>query len=350
MKMIKKAVTELEEYVVTQDATLVKLNQNESPYDMPAELKKGILAKLAEIKWDRYPPSKPDFLIDAISGYTNYPCSGIVVGNGSNEIIQTVLLAVCEPKDKVVVVSPGYSIYPRLAKIMGLNIVDVPLLENFRFNVSSIIKKSKDARLVILASPNNPTGTALSIDEVRNIANNIDGMLVIDEAYFEFYKRTTIGLLKKMSNLMIIRTFSKALGLAGLRLGYLIARPEVAKEIDKAKLPFSVGIFQQIAGEVIAQNDKYIRNITDEVIKERDKLFSALREIRSVKPIPSFANFILFAIEGIPAKDVFESLYKRGVLLRYFGAQRLKNMLRVTVGRPQENAVFLQNLKAVLEA
>ena len=350
MRMVKKAVTELEEYVVAQDTALVKLNQNESPYDMPAELKKEILTRLAKIKWDRYPSSKPISLIKAISSYVKYPDAGIVTGNGSNEIIQTVLLAVCEPEDKVVVVSPGYSIYPRLAKIMGLTIVDVPLLENFRFDVASIIKKSKGARLVILASPNNPTGTALSIDEVRNIAGNIDGLLVVDEAYFEFYKRTAVGLLKKIRNLMIIRTFSKALGIAGLRLGYLIARPEVAREINKAKLPFSVGIFQQSAGEVIAQNPKYIRNVVDEVIKERNKLFHALGEIGSVKPIPSSANFILFEVEGMPAKHVFESLYKRGVLLRYFGTQRLKNMLRVTVGRPQENTIFLQNLKTVLEA
>jgi histidinol-phosphate aminotransferase len=345
---MKKPVIELEEYFVLQDASVAKMNQNESPYDIPSALKKMISARLIHSQWNRYPFLKPDRLINGLSNYTNYPRSGIIVGNGSNEIIQSVLLSICKPPDKIVVVSPGYSIFPRLARIIGLKIVDVPLLDDFRFDVSSIIKKSKGARVTIFASPNNPTGTALGIEEIKDIANNIEGTLVIDEAYFEFYKKTALELLKKMYNIIIIRTFSKAFSLAGLRLGYLIARPEIAKAIGKTKLPFSVGFFQQIAGEVMLNNVKCIKNTADKVIKEREKLFSALRDIRSVKPVPSFANFILFEVQGIPARNVFEALYKQGVLLRYFEAPRLKNMLRVTVGRPHENAIFLRKLKSVL--
>ncbi|MFH1227795.1 MAG: histidinol-phosphate transaminase [Planctomycetota bacterium] len=347
---MKKSVMELEEYSVSQEASVAKMNQNESPYDIPAELKKRILDKLAGSKWNRYPPGKPEALIDAISKYAGWTASGIVAGNGSNEIIQSILLAVCEPRDKVVVVSPGYSIFPRLAQIMGLKTIDVPLLEDFRFDVPAIIEKSKGARLVILASPNNPTGTVLGIEEIKDIARRIKGTFVVDEAYFEFHKKTALKLLEKTDNLMIIRTFSKAFGLAGLRLGYLMARPETAKEIRKTKLPFSVGIFQQIAGELIARNGKYIGNIADEVIKEREKLFLEMSKISPVKPIPSFANFILFSITDRLTKGVFESLYKQGVLLRYFETPRLKNMLRVTVGRPEENLIFLRKLKAILGA
>ncbi|MFH0888981.1 MAG: histidinol-phosphate transaminase [Planctomycetota bacterium] len=348
MKNIKKSVTELDEYIVSQDTSVVKLNQNESSYDIPTSLKKKILSKLAASKWNRYPSGRPVPLINAISKYVGYPADGIVAGNGSNEIIQIILSATCQPKDKIVLVSPGYPIYPRLARIMGLKIVDVPLREDFSFDIPAIIEKSKGARLVAFPSPNSPTGTVLSIEEIKNIANNIEGILIVDEAYCEFHKKTAVGLLKTIDNIIITRTFSKAFGMAGLRLGYLIARPEMAKEIGKVKLPFSVGIFQQIAGEAVAQNKKYIRDIADAVINEREKLVSELRKIPSVKPIPSFANFILFEMEGRSSKDVFESLHKAGVLVRYFATPRLENMLRVTVGTAKENGIFLQKLKIVL--
>lgn len=348
MKNVKKSIIELEDYFVLQDTSVVKLNQNESPYDIPIELKKEILSKLNESQWNRYPQLRPSYLIDAISIYTNYPCSGVVVGNGSNAIIQTVLLTFCEPEDKILVVSPGFPIYPRLAKIIGLEIVDVPLLEDFSFDVATIIEKSEGIRIVILASPNNPTGTALRIEKIEEIAENIEGVLVVDEAYFEFYKKTAQGLLEKFDNIIIIRTFSKAFSLAGLRLGYLLAGPEIAREIEKVRLPCSVGVFQQIAGEVMMKNKDCIKSLADKIIEERGKIFSELKKIPSVNPASSFTNFILFEITGRPAKYAFEAFYKRGVLLRYFETQRLKKYLRVTVGTPEENNIFLKNLKAVL--
>jgi len=349
MKNIKKSIIELADYFVLQDTSKIKLNQNESPYDIPARQKRIISNMLEESHWHRYAPLHPTGLIDAISGYTNHIPAGIIVGNGSNEIIQTVLSTFCEPGDKLLVVSPGFSIYPRLAQIMGLKIIQVPLLHDFRFDISSIIEKSKTARMVLLASPNNPTGTALRFREIEEIAKAIEGILVLDEAYFEFHGETAQDLIHEVENIVILRTFSKAFGLAGIRLGYLLARPEVAQICEKVKLPFSVGIFQQIAGEVMMKEREHIEQVAGGIIKEREKLFSEMRKMPSVISIPSSTNFILFEIRGRSAEDVFDSFFERGVLLRHFGDPRLKRFTRVTVGTPQENEIFLRILGEVSE-
>jgi len=348
MKGIKKSVVELPEYSVVQDTSVVKLNQNESPYAIPAALKKEIVGKLNEIEWNRYPCLKTCQLVDAISDYTDYPASGIVAGNGSNEIIQAVLLSICKAGDKIILVSPGFSIYAHVAKIMGLIITEVPLLDDFRFDVSSIIERSSGARIVIIASPNNPTGTTLSIEELKKIAENIEGMLAVDEAYFEFYKKTAQNLLEEFENIIIMRTFSKAFGLAGIRLGYLLAKPELTKEIQKAKLPFSVGVFQQIAGDIVMRNKEFLEDVVAKIIEQREVVFSQLNQIPGIKPIPSCTNFILFELKKKSAKDVFNTLYKHGVLLRYFENPKLRNMLRVTIGTPRENRLFLERLKEIL--
>lgn len=345
---IRKSIKELNEYKVIQDYSVIKLNQNESPYDIPPELKKEILNKMIETKWNRYPPINASNLVKEISIFTNYPVSGIIVANGSNEIIQAIFQTICEKGNKISIISPGFIIYERLARIHELEIVDIPLLHNFRFDVSSIIEKSKRTKMLIFASPNNPTGTALSIEEINEILDNYKGMVVVDEAYFDFYKKTSQRLLQNFDNLIIIRTFSKAFGLAGLRLGYILTNPMIASLISKVKLPFSVGIFTQIAGELILRNKIYNENTVDKIIKERDKIFSELKKIKGIKPIPSFTNFILFELNTKPANSILSMLYERGVLLRYFTHPRLKNTLRVTIGTPKENEIFLKKLKEIL--
>lgn len=344
----KQAVLDLDEYCVPQDQSLVKLNQNESSYDVPAALKQDILNRLNEWKWNRYPPLKADSLVRAISAYTDYPASGIVVGNGSNEMIQAVLAAFCGPGDKVLLVSPGFSIYPRVAHIMGLERIDVPLADDFAFDTPRIIEKSEEARMIMIASPNNPTGTAFNLDDIEEIAETFHGIFVIDEAYFEFHKVTAQTCISRYQNIILLRTLSKAFSLAGLRLGYVLAAPEMARAMDKTKLPFSVGIFQQIAGEVLLNNHGVITQVADMIIKEREKVFSQLSRMESIRPIPSSTNFILFEVKDGSAKGVFDACYHQGVLLRYFGGKHLKDFLRVTIGTPEENEIFVTTLKEVV--
>jgi histidinol-phosphate aminotransferase len=349
MKYIRKSIQELEEYTVPQDKYEVKLNQNESPYDVPEDLKEEIIRKIKITDWNRYPPRTATPLVKAISEYTDFPEGGIVAANASNEILQGVFQAICDAGDKLVAISPGFAIYPYLSKIMNLNLVEVPLLEDFSFDVPRIIEEGRDAKMVVLALPNNPTGTTISIEEIEEIAQNINGIFVVDEAYYEFSKKTAISLLDKYDNIIIIRTLSKAFGLAGLRLGYLLTNRELASAVQKAKLPFSVGIFGQIAGEVLLKKNEYIKDIVKKIMDEKEKVFTELAKIPDIEPIPSYTNFILFKTRKVPGKGLFDEMYRRGVLLRFFDTPRLKDILRVTIGKPEQNKIFLKTLKKVLK-
>ncbi len=348
MKFVKDSVTSLSEYFVLQDFSVVKLNQNESPFDVPAELKDKILKKLAEMNWNRYCENRPLALIRAIAEYTQFPESGIVAANASNEIIQAVFSTFCRQDDKIVVVTPGFSVYPRLAHLHEMTLVPVPLGVNFEFDVSQIIWAAAEAKMVILSSPNNPTGTTLPIEAVIQIAKGINGVFVLDEAYVDFHKISAQEYIHKFENLVIIRTFSKAFSLAGLRLGYVLAQPHIAKQLEKAKLPFSVGIFQQIAGEMLMKNHAAINKNVEIIISEREKLFAALTKFDQVHPIKSAANFIIFKIDGRSAQLAFELFYQNGILLRYFNEKQLSPFLRVTIGKPDENNKFLTVLKKIL--
>jgi len=345
MSYVKESVKTLPEYYVLQDHSVVKLNQNESPYDVPEQLKREILDRLAKTEWNRYCENRPSGLINTISDFTKFPAEGIVAGNASNEIIQAVFAGFCSEGDKIVVITPGFSVYPRLAQIYEMEVVSVPLLTDFKFDVPSIIDAAKETKMVILPSPNNPTGTSISIDDVIQITENINGIFILDEAYIEFHKKTAQEYINKYKNLVIIRTFSKAFSLAGLRLGYLLAQPQIAKELEKAKLPFSVGIFQQIAGEVLMRNYSVIKDNIDVIINERDRLFEEVSKLSNVEPIPSSANFFVFSIAGYDAAQAYEYFYKNGILLRHFGDERLKDYLRVTIGKPEENEKFMAVLK-----
>ena len=348
MKYIRKSIQELKEYTVPQDKYEVKLNQNESPYDVPEDLKEEIIKKIKDTDWNRYPSRTAAPLVKAISSYTNFSVEGIVAANASNEILQGVFQAICDTGDKLVVVSPGFAIYPHLSKIMDLNLAEVPLLEDFSFDVSSIIEAGRDAKMVVLALPNNPTGTTIPLEEIEEISKNINGIFVVDEAYYEFSKKTAISLLDKYDNIIIIRTLSKAFGLAGLRLGYLLTNPEIAGAVGKAKLPFSVGILGQIAGEVLLQKNEYIKDVVEKILDEKEKVFSELEQIATIEPVPSCTNFILFRTKKVPGKELFDEMYRRGVLLRFFDTPRLNNTLRVTIGKPDQNELFIKTLKEVL--
>lgn len=348
MLNIKESVLKLDGYVVSQDFSRVKLNQNESPFDVPLEIKREISEKLTAINWNRYPNNFADPLKKRISHYIDFPTTGIVVGNSSTELIQTVLHALCNSYDKIVVTNPGFPIYKRLASIMNIEVEEVPLREDFSLDAGVLIEKSKGAKVVFLSSPNNPTGNVSSVDELSQIAGNITGILVVDEAYYEFYKNSAQQLIKMLKNIVIIRTFSKAFNLAGIRLGYMLGNREVLKELGKAKLPFSIGIFQQLAGEVVMKNMDFVEKQVNEIVRERERVYDELQKIPFVEPFPSFANFILFQSKTIPAKDLFMALYDKRVVVRTFDSPELKNCLRVTLGTEQENSFFLEKLKDVM--
>ena len=345
---MRKTVVEINPYFVEQDFLGVKLNQNESPYDLPASLKSRILAEVAQANWNRYPLMPPNRLLDALARETGFSKENIVVGNSANEIIQAIALAICAPGEEMVVVSPGFSVYPRVGRLLGLKVVEAPLDRDYAFDETAILVAARTAPLVIFSSPNNPTGTVLDPERIHAITRRVKGFVVVDEAYQDFFGKSSGRWLGKDKNLIIIRTLSKAFGAAGARLGYMFARPEIAAVIEKVKLPFSLGVFQQIAGPWILRARRFRTRIIERITAQREFVFGELKKIPGIHPIPSQANFILFEIRERTARNVFESLRERGVLVRSFDHPRLKQALRVTIGTPRENVIFLKELDHVM--
>jgi histidinol-phosphate aminotransferase len=344
---VKASVRALLEYNVPQEAP-IKLNQNESPFDPPAELKAEILAALKAQAWNRYPSGDQEPLRRKIAEYTDFPSEGILTGCGSNELIQTLIQALCAAGDRVAVVNPGFSVYSRVATVLELDVNEIPLKKDFSFDVNRIAAAAADDKLVFLASPNNPTGTSLSPAEVEWLASRLKGTLVIDEAYYEFSQQSAQSLVSRSDRLLILRTFSKAWGLAGLRLGYLLGRPEIIPELRKAKLPFSLGLFPQLAGDILLNKVQWVQEAAQTIVAERERVFQALTSLPGIAPIPSDANFILFRTENLTAQQLFQRFREEGILLRCFDSPRLVDCLRVTVGRPEENEVFIKTLTSIL--
>lgn len=348
MRTLKPNLLSMDAYVVPQDADMVKLNQNESPEDMPRTMKQQILERMQTVNWNRYPAGDAGSLIEAIAAYTNFPATGIMVGNGSNEVIQTLIHGTCDSHHTIVTVQPGFSVYKRVAEVMNVSVVEVPLGHGFSFDVQALIEAGQKARIMFLAIPNNPTGTTLDANEIRHIAGNVPCIVAIDEAYYEFSGQSAQPLVGELDNIVILRTFSKALRMAGLRLGYMLGPEFLIKEFKKARLPFSVGLFQQVAGEVILKNRSLWFDSAAQTIQEKNRVLAALEKIEGIRAIPSHANFILFETQKIQAEDMFAELRAKGVLLRYFGRGRLENMLRVTIGTPEENEIFLLAIEDVV--
>jgi len=351
MKGIKQNILDMSPYTVLQDFNGVKLNQNESACDLSAGIKKQVLQRLANASWNRYPPDDPAALVERISTYADFPISGILTGNSSNELIQVIIHACCDSGDQILTVDPTFSIYKQVADVMHINCLTVPMKVDFSFDVPGIhekIEKSPGIKVVFLTSPNNPTGTVIDRNEIRELAGRFSGLLVVDEAYFEFYGRTAAGLIDACDNIVVLRTFSKALRGAGIRLGYLLAAPPVVAEIKKVRLPFSVGAFQQAAGEVILENSGFLQKSVGPLLRERGKVFAALDSMPGISPVPSLANFILFRSTMWPAAQIFNALYREGVLIRSYQKPGLKEMLRVSVGTEPENSFFLEKLANVL--
>ncbi|MCP4214588.1 MAG: histidinol-phosphate transaminase [bacterium] len=375
MVRIKESISKLDEYRVPRDFSRIKLNQNESPFDFPVRLKMAISTRLLETGWNRYPDNFAEQLVQRLSRYTaeshntgglpsrdgetsaetegaahveGFPGEGIMVGNSSNELIQAAMYSYSDSGDSIVVGTPGFPIYKRVASVMNIRVHEVPAKEDFKIDVEAVIAAAEKAQMVLLASPDNPTGQTLSLEEISHIAGNIKGMLLLDEAYYEFHRQTAQTLIQKFSNIIIVRTFSKAFNLAGIRLGYLLGDVAVVKEIRKAKLPFSVGMFQQLAGITALDHPEFIRDNVQKIVVERERIMAELEKIPDIIPTPSFANFILFRCTGSSAKDVFNALYEEKVVVRHYETPRLKNRLRVTIGTVEENDSFLRALQNII--
>jgi histidinol-phosphate aminotransferase len=348
--VIKPEVRGLTAYTLKHFDADVKLDQNENPYELPSDLKQEVVDRVLRRSWGRYPEFVPSVMINTLATYTGWANDGILVGNGSNELIQASLSVTLGPGRRLAVPQPTFTLYKLMATTLQADVNPIFFdAENFTFDVDKLLEASRTADVVVVCSPNNPTGNILEHDALVALLKNAKGLVLVDEAYHEFSGQSALPLLYDHRNLVVLRTFSKAMAMAGLRFGYMMAHPEIAREVYKSKLPYNVNIFTLTAAEIVIERRPVLDRGISALIRERDRVFAELQKRPAVRAFPSRANFILMKTAK-PAREVFDALYSQGVLVRDVSAYPLLDRcLRVSIGTPEENDRFLAALDRTLD-
>ncbi len=342
MDFINKRIKKLKAYAVPQVSEgEIKLDAQENPYPLPQEIRGKFSKILSKVELNRYPDPSYKRLKKLIGQYCGLSGDNILIGNGSDELILMLYLAAGGPGKTVSCPEPAFSMYRILSKITGTYYTAVKLDKDFKLPAGKILAIKPD--IIFITYPNNPTGNCFEKDKIEKIISRSSALIVIDEAYYEFSGQTMMDYIKKYDNLVILRTFSKAFSLAGLRAGYIAGNKEIIKELRKVQLPYNVSIVNQELLEAVIKDRKVLLKTVKKLNAARDKLFKNLKKIKGVKPYPSRANYILIKLENI--ERVANSLKKNNIKVRHFESADLKNYLRVTVGTDKENRNFLEALK-----
>ncbi len=354
LALIKPKVRAQSAYTLVAPEARRKLNQNESPFDAPAALKDAVLARLRVEDWNRYPPFSPTELLARLAARHDWSADGVLVGNGSNELIQATLAVTVGEGATVVSPVPTFTLYRLLTEVFGGRHVGVPLTEDFAFDIPALIRAAvaAQARVIVVNSPNNPTGTPLPDDAVARLLDETEALIVVDEAYQDFGGPTAVPLLAEHARLVVLRTFSKAMSLAGLRFGYALTHPAVAREITKAKLPYNVNRMTLAAAHAALDARDVLEQSTQRVRDARDRLYRGLAKMEGLRAFPTAANFVLIRCEAQPAAEVFRRLVEQhGILVRNVSAgPGLEGCLRITAGTMEDVDAVLAGLTAIFRS
>lgn len=350
LKRIKPRVRQLRAYTLSPDRASVKINQNENPWDLPAEVKQETLRRLKERAWSRYPDFIPTSLHERLAKFAGWTADGIIAGNGSNELIQATLMVTVSEGKRVLISEPTFALYRQITTVLGGEVLSVPLTAGLSFDTSALRRAVEEGQpdVTIICSPNNPTGSLLDEGDLVSLLDASQGLVVVDEAYHEFSGQTVVPLLERHANLAVFRTFSKAMAMAALRVGYLLAHPSLAREIGKAVLPYNLNAFSQAAAEVtVEMYETSLRPSVERIVAERERLFNELQSIEGLAPAPSRANFMVVRSK-IEPRRVFQELLRRDILARdVSGYPMLKDYFRLSVGTPAENDLLVSALKEI---
>lgn len=325
----------------------VRLNTNECPYRLPEGFAEDLAEVVRTIRYQRYPDREARGLREALARHVGHPAEALWVANGSNEVIQQLLLAYGGPGRRALLFEPTYAMHSRIARTTFTDVVTVPLEPPFVLaseHVGTAALAQPD--MVFMCSPNNPTGNAQPVEATEELAGAVEALVVVDEAYVEFGGKSAAGLVSDHPNVVVVRTFSKAFALAAARLGYCLADPEVVDDLRRVRLPYHLSSLAQAAGTVALYHAEEAMAILDAVRRERDRIVEALGSFEGLTVHPSDANFVLFRPPR-PAAEVWQGLLDRGVLIRDFSAA-VPDCLRVTAGTPAEVDAFLTALREVL--
>lgn len=375
---IKDSVRRLRPYTLSPHRASVKLNQNENPWDAPAEIKQEVLNRMKDRAWSRYPDFTPQRLHERLAEFSGWPADGIIAGNGSNELIQAILMVSIAAGKRVLITEPTFALYRQIATVLGGEVDSVPLTSALQFDATALLKEiaEKQPDVTIICSPNNPTGCVMSDADLIVLLKAARGLIVVDEAYHEFANpgspardprrrsdagvthaqlgqrggHSVVPLLGDHENLIVLRTFSKAMAMAALRVGYLLAAPGLVREIAKAVLPYNLNALSQTAAEVAVEMfETKLKPLVEAICAERDRLYVAIAGITGLVPIKSQANFMVVRSNEDP-KLVFAELLQRDILIRdVSGYPMLHDYFRVSVGTPHENDLLIEGLREILK-
>jgi histidinol-phosphate aminotransferase len=347
-RLFRKEVLSLSAYKVADAAGLIKLDAMENPYHWPEPVIRAWLDRLKDSELNRYPDPEARRLNATIRETYRIPDQfDILLGNGSDEIIQLLLMAL-PPDAKILAPDPGFVMYRQISHSLGLEYFSIPLqAADFDLDLPAMLEAidRHQPAIIFLAYPNNPTGNLFDEHAVLEIIQATKGLVVIDEAYAPFANASFIDRLERFDNLLIMRTLSK-LGLAGLRLGYIVGSPAIIEQLNKIRLPYNINILTQITADFALQNGALFDQQTQAICKERTQVYNALNRFEGITAFPSAANFILFRTQSNQATSIFESLKDQGILIKNLDPQGglLKDCLRTTIGTPDENRAFITAL------
>ena len=356
-QFVRSEIRDLKAYHVGDPKNLIKLDNMENPYSWDKSVMEEWSELLKDAPMNRYPDAEALNLQQVIRETMSIPDeAGLILGNGSDELIQMICMVLSQPGATILAPAPTFVMYKMLAIFTNMEFCSVDLNDDFSLNVDAMlqaIEKTQPA-VVFLSYPNNPTGNLFDEQDVCQIIEASPGLVVIDEAYFAFAGDSFAKHLDRYENMIIMRTVSK-MGLAGLRLGYMMGNPRWIDEFNKVRLPFNINCLTQLTVEFALKNRAMFDAQTERLCQDREKLFTEMKKIEGIVCYPSKANFILFKpTKAGSASDLFESIKQAGILIRNLSAQGglLTDCLRVTVGTEFENAAFLKALQEniVLEA
>ena len=351
---VRPEIRALTAYPVPDAAGLIKLDAMENPYTWPEELRAEWLELLHGVNVNRYPDPQASRLKERLRQSMEIPEEmGLLLGNGSDELIQMILLTLAQPGRVVLSVDPGFVMYRMIATFAGMDYVGVPLRPaDFALDLPRLLQAIERHRpaVIFLACPNNPTGNLFDEDQVRAVIETAPGLVVVDEAYAPFTDVSFLTELGRYPNLLVMRTVSK-MGLAGLRLGLLAGPQAWLQEIDKTRLPYNINVLTQVSADFALRHRDVFDRQTQAIRADRATLLGQLAGLPGIRTYPSQANFILLRLLAGRGSAVCGSLRAAGVLVKNLHGSHplLAECLRVTVGQPRENAVFLQALRSALD-
>lgn len=348
MYTLNKKIINLVPYEPISGTYDIRLDANECPDNLPEFIREDIKAEIDKLAFNRYPDPMASSVVEAFASYYGINSALVTAGNGSDELIFLIEAAFLEKGDKMLVVSPDFSMYNFYSSICEVECETFVKNDNLDIDVDALIEKvnSDGIKLLMFSNPCNPTGRGITADEARRLVTSVDALVILDEAYMDFWDQSLLSEVEKYSNLIVFRTASKAVGSAALRLGFAVANETISRAVKAVKSPYNVNSFSQAAGAVIFKNKEYLQNRQKTIVKNRETLYNDLMELGNAQedftPIESVANFVF--VRTSQAEKIFAYLKSKSIVVRLMGSY-----LRITAGTGQEVEQVLNSIREYFE-